>query len=41
VLPLIWVLRNLYRASSVKDYHQLSTLIKAVMITGVLSMLFF
>jgi len=41
ILPLLLVLRNLYRASSVKDYHQLSNFIKAIMISGVLSMLFF
>ncbi|HSZ87215.1 MAG TPA: UbiA family prenyltransferase, partial [Puia sp.] len=41
VLPLLFVLRNLYRATSVKDYHKLSNFIKIIMITGVLSMLFF
>jgi 4-hydroxybenzoate polyprenyltransferase len=41
VLPLLFVLRNLYRATSVKDYHTLSNFIKIIMITGVLSMLFF
>jgi 4-hydroxybenzoate polyprenyltransferase len=41
VLPLLFVLRDLYRAQSVKDYHSLSNFIKIIMITGVLSMLFF
>ncbi|HLY70536.1 MAG TPA: geranylgeranylglycerol-phosphate geranylgeranyltransferase [Puia sp.] len=41
VLPLLFVMRNLYRASTVSDYHNLSNFIKIIMITGVLSMLFF
>jgi 4-hydroxybenzoate polyprenyltransferase len=39
--PLVWILRKLYQAQGVKDYHQLSTLIKLVMLTGLLSMAFF
>jgi 4-hydroxybenzoate polyprenyltransferase len=41
VLPLLFVLRDLYRATSNRDYHRLSNFIKVIMITGVLSMLFF
>jgi 4-hydroxybenzoate polyprenyltransferase len=41
VLPLLIVIRDLYRASLIKDYHRLSNLIKFIMVTGVLSMLFF
>jgi 4-hydroxybenzoate polyprenyltransferase len=39
--PLIWILRKLYQAQVPKDYHQLSTVIKLVMLAGLLSMVFF
>lgn len=39
--PLVWILRKLYQAQVPKDYHQLSTAIKLVMLTGLLSMAFF
>lgn len=38
ILPLLWLLRKLYQASTKSDYHRLSTLIKAVMLAGILSM---
>ncbi|MGB4844076.1 MAG: geranylgeranylglycerol-phosphate geranylgeranyltransferase [Ferruginibacter sp.] len=41
ILPLLWLLRKLFLAQSPKDYHQLSTVIKLVMVTGLLSMIFF
>lgn len=41
ILPLILMLRNLYRAKLTEDYHQLSTLVKMVMLLGILSMLLF
>ncbi len=41
ILPLILILRKLYKASSPADYHQVSRLIKLVMLTGILSMVFF
>lgn len=41
IIPLIMVLKKLYNASTPKDYHQLSSLIKWIMLTGILSMLFF
>ena len=41
ILPLLWILQRLYRAKVSKDYHQLSAVIKMVMFTGILSMLFF
>jgi 4-hydroxybenzoate polyprenyltransferase len=41
IFPLVIVLLKLRKAVSVKDYHQLSTLTKLVMFTGILSMLFF
>jgi len=41
IAPLVWLLRKLYSAQDVNDYHQLSRMVKAVMFTGILSMLFF
>jgi 4-hydroxybenzoate polyprenyltransferase len=41
IIPLLIVLRNLYRAVTVADYHRLSNLIKGVMLAGILSMFFF
>lgn len=41
VLPLIRIFRKLFTAATSKDYHRLSTLIKLVMFTGILSMIFF
>lgn len=41
IAPLIWTLRKLYQAQVPKDYHQLSIAIKLVMLTGLLSMIFF
>jgi 4-hydroxybenzoate polyprenyltransferase len=41
IAPLLWTLRKLYQAQVPKDYHQLSTVIKLVMLAGLLSMIFF
>lgn len=41
IAPLIWLLRNLYLANTVSDYHRLSLVVKGIMLTGILSMLFF
>ncbi len=41
IAPLIWILKKLYRAQSVKDYHELSSAVKFVMLTGIVSMCFF
>ena len=41
VWPLLILFRDIYRAKSSADYHKLSTRIKLVMFTGILSMLFF
>ncbi|MCU0323520.1 MAG: geranylgeranylglycerol-phosphate geranylgeranyltransferase [Chitinophagaceae bacterium] len=41
ILPLLIILKKLYHANSTADYHALSSLIKLVMFTGILSMLFF
>jgi 4-hydroxybenzoate polyprenyltransferase len=39
ILPLLWILRKLYQAATPADYHFLSSMIKAVMLTGILSMI--
>lgn len=39
ILPLIWILRKLYSARVPADYHSLSTLVKGVMLIGILSMI--
>jgi 4-hydroxybenzoate polyprenyltransferase len=41
ILPLLWILRKLYQAQVQSDYHRLSSAVKAVMLTGILSMIFF
>ena len=41
IIPLVWVFKKLFNAQSVKDFHNLSQVIKLVMLTGILSMLFF
>ena len=41
VVPLLQVLRKLYAATVSADYYQLSKLIKVIMLTGILSMIFF
>jgi 4-hydroxybenzoate polyprenyltransferase len=41
ITPLLIILQKLSKAQSTKDYHQLSTLVKLVMFTGILSMIFF
>jgi len=41
IVPLIWILLKLFKAVSAKDFHLLSTAVKLVMMTGILSMLFF
>ncbi|QEC66452.1 ubiquinone biosynthesis protein UbiA [Panacibacter ginsenosidivorans] len=41
VIPLIYIFRKLFAAKTSADYHKLSTLIKLVMFTGILSMIFF
>lgn len=40
IVPLGMILKRLFPATSPADYHQLSTLIKLVMLTGILSLLF-
>ena len=41
IIPLLLIFRNLFRARTQEDYHNLSTHIKIVMLTGILSMIFF
>ncbi|MBS1668463.1 MAG: geranylgeranylglycerol-phosphate geranylgeranyltransferase [Bacteroidetes bacterium] len=41
VLPLVSVLKDLYKASSTSDYHRLSTRVKLIMLAGILSMLLY
>jgi 4-hydroxybenzoate polyprenyltransferase len=40
VIPFAYMLHKLFKAVSVKDYHFLSSLIKMIMLAGILSMLF-
>ena len=39
VIPFTFMLRKLFKANTVSDYHFLSNLIKIIMLTGILSML--
>lgn len=41
IIPLIIVLKKLFKATTPKHYHHISSLIKFIMFTGILSMLFF
>jgi 4-hydroxybenzoate polyprenyltransferase len=41
VLPVCLVLRKLYLAVTINDFHQISMYIKLIMLTGILSLLFF
>jgi len=38
-LPLLWTLRRLYKAQTKADYHLLSSVIKGIMLSGILSMI--
>lgn len=41
VAPLLWIFRQLFSARTPPDFHTLSSFIKLVMFTGILSMVFF
>jgi len=41
IAPLIWIFKKLYSATTATDFHSISSLIKFVMFTGILSMIFF
>ena len=40
VFPLLLILKKLFPAKTAEHFHDLSTMIKLVMLTGILSMLF-
>jgi len=41
IFPLIYLFRRHYKAKSTADFHQLSSMAKWIMLTGILSMIFF
>ena len=41
IFPLLYVLRKLYAAHTKKEFHHLSTVVKLIMLSGILSMIFF
>ena len=41
IVPLLYIFFKLFKASSVQEYHKLSSWTKLVMFTGILSMIFF
>ena len=41
IIPLLWVLKQLYRAQNAADFSRLSSVVKIVMLTGIISMVFF
>jgi 4-hydroxybenzoate polyprenyltransferase len=41
IAPLVIIFRKLFKASTTEDYHGLSNNIKLVMLTGIVSMIFF
>jgi len=41
IIPLLWVLQQLYKAQTPSDFSRLSSAIKIIMFTGIVSMLFF
>jgi 4-hydroxybenzoate polyprenyltransferase len=41
IIPLLYIFRKLFDAIGPQDYHRLSSLVKLVMFTGILSMIFF
>ena len=41
VIPLIGILLKLFKAHTAQEFHKLSSVVKIVMLTGILSMLFF
>jgi 4-hydroxybenzoate polyprenyltransferase len=40
IAPLLWILIRLFKAQSATDFHRLSTVVKLVMFTGIVSMIF-
>ena len=41
IIPLLWILKQLYRAQNAADFSRLSSVVKIVMLTGIISMVFF
>ncbi|MEP6467036.1 MAG: ubiquinone biosynthesis protein UbiA, partial [Parafilimonas sp.] len=41
IIPLIRIFQQLFKAKTAEDFHKLSSMIKFVMFTGILSMIFF
>ena len=41
IVPLCYIFKKLFKAQSASDFHTLSSIIKFVMFTGILSMIFF
>lgn len=41
VAPLLWIFKKLFSAQSPEDFHKLSSVVKLVMLTGIVSMIFF
>jgi 4-hydroxybenzoate polyprenyltransferase len=41
IVPLLYIFIKLFKANSTRDFHLLSRWIKLVMLTGILSMIFF
>jgi 4-hydroxybenzoate polyprenyltransferase len=41
VIPLLYIFKLLFQANKSSDFHRLSSLVKAAMLTGILSMIFF
>ena len=41
IIPLLYIFRKLVKAATPEDYHHLSTWVKLVMLTGILTMVFF
>lgn len=41
IIPLLWVLQKLYKANTSSEFHRLSSVVKLIMLAGIVSMLFF
>ena len=41
IIPLLWVLKKLYTAGTPREFHQLSSAVKLIMLAGIISMIFF
>lgn len=40
LLPLLWIFKKLFKAHSAMEFHKLSSMVKLVMLTGILSIIF-